>query len=86
MILRWGLAAGLLVASWWLGNLAMGNIWAAGGPPTPHRDAYATRANILLILTLVSFASCVLLVVLNVRGHMRRGAEDAGRDSRKKTT
>ena len=85
MILRWALAASLLAASWWFGNLAMGNIWAAGGPPTPHRDAYATRANILLILTVVSFALCVLVVVLNVRGHMQRAARDAGRDEKKTT-
>ena len=42
-MLRWILALLALLAGLWLGNLAMFNWWAAGGPPTVNRAAYESR-------------------------------------------
>lgn len=71
---RWILALLALLAGLWLGNLAMFNWWAAGGPPTVNRAAYESRGNIFFALALVAVALSVALVVQAIR---RRRAREA---------
>lgn len=63
---RWLLAAVLLLAAGWCLNLMLFNWWAAGGPPTPHRELYEHRGNVFCAATAVLFAGFVSVVVMNL--------------------
>ena len=65
-------AVAMLLVSVWLGYLAAFNWWAAGGPPTPHRDVYATRGNIFFVVAVLALAASVLVVVRTVRRVRRK--------------
>ncbi len=71
MILRWCGAAFLLILCLWFAYLTMYNLWAAGGPPTPNPQTYATRANVFLALACASFASFLVIVVQNLQRRKR---------------
>ena len=67
MMWRWAVVAGLLVVSCWFVNMAVANWWAAGGPPTLHREEFATRGNMSIVLAVVFLSAAVLLAVASVR-------------------
>ena len=67
MVWRWLLAALLLLASGWFGNLALFNWWAAGGPPTPHGPTYAFRGNLFFALACILLLAFGIVVVMNIR-------------------
>lgn len=71
MVWRWVAVVVMLAASIWLAYLAAYNWWAAGGPPTPHPDVYATRGNVFFALALLSLVASVLVAVLAVRRRRR---------------
>ncbi len=70
MVWRWITVIALLATSIWLGYLGAFNWWAAGGPPTPHPEVYATRSNVFFGLAAVSLAAAVVVTVITLR---RRG-------------
>jgi len=63
----------LFAAALWAGNLTLYNWWAAGGPPTPNPQMYATRGNIFAVATLVLFGAAAALGVFNWKRDARRG-------------
>lgn len=76
---RWILALLALLAGLWLGNLAMFNWWAAGGPPTANRAAFESRGNIFFVAALVAVAFSVALAVQAIRRKRRQDAQDSHR-------
>lgn len=62
---RWLLAIVLLAVSLWTANLTLFNWWAAGGPPTPNPQQYATRGNVFAVATLLLFSAAVGIGVFN---------------------
>jgi hypothetical protein len=65
--IRWVLFLVLVAWTLWSASLTVMYIWAAGGPPTPHPETYARRANLYLVVTGVSFVAAAGLLVVNVR-------------------
>lgn len=65
------LAIVLLAVSVWTANLTLFNWWAAGGPPTPNPQQYATRGNIFAVATLLLFSAAVGIGVLNWKRRVR---------------
>ncbi|MCE5312511.1 MAG: hypothetical protein LLF86_05105 [Nitrospiraceae bacterium] len=75
MTIRWILVGLSLVVSIWLGNLAISNWWAAGGPPLENpADAviYAQRGNISFGLACLFFLVFGILLILNIRKRKKR--------------
>jgi hypothetical protein len=72
MIWRWLLVGLLIVLFLWFGNLTLFNWWAAGGPPTPHPERYASRGIVFFTLTCLSLLGAIILAVVNVRRMKRR--------------
>jgi hypothetical protein len=68
---RWLAIFGLLAVSVWTANLTLFNWWAAGGPPTPNPQQFATRGNVFAIATLLLFGAAVGLAVFNWRRRVR---------------
>lgn len=68
---RWILAIILLTVSLWTANLTLYNWWAAGGPPTPNPQQYATRGNVFAVATLLLFSAAVGIGVFNWRRRAR---------------
>lgn len=66
MVWRWLLAIGLLAGSLWFANLALGNWWASGGPPTQNPEVYAFRGDICFVTACVLFAGFLTTIILNV--------------------
>ncbi|MBN2653813.1 MAG: hypothetical protein JXR79_01680 [Nitrospirae bacterium] len=69
MTVRWILAGISLVVSILLGNLAISNWWAAGGPPIEnpaHIASYAYRGNISFVFACLFFLVFVVLFILNI--------------------
>ncbi len=77
MVWRCVAVVAMLLASIWLGYLAAFNWWAAGGPPTPHPDVYATRGNVFFALAFLCLAASILVAVLTVQ--RRRRLKDRSR-------
>lgn len=73
MVWRWVHAIVFLLASLWFGNLALFNWWAAGGPPTPHPEQYASRGNFFFVWACLFFVAFVIKIVMNIRRIKRRG-------------
>lgn len=67
MFWRWLLSAVLLIGALWSTNLALGNWWAAGGPPTEHPETFAFRGNVFFALACLLFLASAFTVVLNIR-------------------
>ena len=61
---RWVIAAVLGGAALIFLNGALGNTWAAGGPPTPHPEIYWSRAVQLYWATILCAAASVAAFVL----------------------
>ena len=68
---RWIFAVVLLAVSIWTANLTLFNWWAAGGPPTPNPQQFATRGNIFAIATLLLFGAAIWLSVFNWKRRAR---------------
>jgi hypothetical protein len=62
----------LPVGTVWAGYLAAFNWWAAGGPPTPYRDAYEWRGNVFGIVSLSLAVAFVAVVVRSIRRQISR--------------
>lgn len=62
----------LLAGAVWAGYLAAFNWWAAGGPPTPYRDAYEWRGNAFGIVSLSLAVAFLAVVVSGIRQLVRR--------------
>ncbi len=71
MFRRWLLSGILLMVSACCANLALGNWWAAGGPPTEYRETFLFRGNVYFGLASLFFLATVFTVILNIR-HLRR--------------
>jgi hypothetical protein len=67
MIWRWIAVACLLAIGLWFANLTLFNWWAAGGPPTPHPERFATRGNAFFFATCGFLLAAVFLAVMNYR-------------------
>lgn len=67
MFWRWAITIIFLLASLWVGNLALFNWWAAGGPPTANPQAYAFRGNIFFVLACIFFVVFIILLITNIR-------------------
>ena len=70
---RWLLVLVLILGSFWLGNLTLFNWWAAGGPSTPHPEAYAFRGNLFFVIACLFFVAFVIVVVMNIKSQRKRG-------------
>jgi len=65
----------LLVGFLWSLNLTIFNVWVSGGPPTPHPEIFAHRANIFGLITLaflLALITLVLTVILKRRASRHR--------------
>ena len=72
MIWRWIIELSFfLLLSLWFGNLAIGNWWASGGPPTPNPGTYAFRGNVFFILAILCIIGFVILLVMNIKRLMK---------------
>lgn len=69
MVWRWLLVLALLIISLWIGNLALGYIWAASSPARTdfNPKPYLHLANVSMSLFGVFFISFVVLSVMNIR-------------------
>jgi hypothetical protein len=65
-IIIWALAAGFLVVGFWYGKLTLYNLWLAGGPPTPHAEEYASRANDFALQAGSFLVASIILIVMNL--------------------
>ena len=68
---RWVAVGALIVVFLWSTNLTLYNVWAAGGPPTPHPEIYLARANTFLVVSCVLLVAIGALVWINVRTSRR---------------
>jgi hypothetical protein len=72
MFWRWLLSGILLMVSIWCANLALGNWWAAGGPPTEYRETFLFRGNVFFALATFFLLATAFTVILNIRQLRRR--------------
>jgi hypothetical protein len=68
---RWIFVAILFAAALWSANLTLYNWWAAGGPPTPTPQLYATRGNIFAVVTLLFLGAAGGLGLMNWKQRAR---------------
>ena len=62
VLLGW-ISALVLLAGFLLSlNQTIFNLWVAGGPPTPHPEIFAHRANIFGLVTLAFLLALIALV------------------------
>jgi len=68
----------------WAANLALGNWWAAGGPPVAQPELYEHRGNVFFALAVAFFFLAVLLLVINLRRLRRSESTRTSRSGNKR--